>query len=210
MSSPPPGPTQLAPREPAQAGTDGADRDGRPDPGRGGEDASTVAGLGSWPIGTGVPGVRQERGEAFTAGVKIATLDPFQGYKNAIDDELQDAVAVVDAFHIVKLDGPALDEVRRRVQQETLGHGGRKGDPLCGIRLALRCGIERLTELQRDRVTAAIDANEAHLGVLLAWLATQEGPKTALGGPWWSTWGEADETLIQQWLPAGMLTPTAR
>ncbi len=35
----------------------------------------------------------QERGEAFTAGVKIATLDPFQGYKNAIDDELQDAVA---------------------------------------------------------------------------------------------------------------------
>jgi len=41
----------------------------------------------------------QERGTAFTAGVKIATLDPFQGYKNAIDDELQDAVAVVDAFY---------------------------------------------------------------------------------------------------------------
>jgi len=31
----------------------------------------------------------KERGEAFRAGVKIATLDPFQGYKNAIDDELQ-------------------------------------------------------------------------------------------------------------------------
>ena len=116
----------------------------------------------------------QERGEAFTAGVKIATLDPFQGYKNAIDDELQDAVAVVDAFHVVKLGGQALDEVRRRVQQETLGHRGRKGDPLFGIRLALRCGIERLTERQRDRITAAIDANEAHLEVLVAWLATQE------------------------------------
>ena len=47
----------------------------------------------------------QERGTAFTAGVKIATLDPFQGYKNAIShqcDELQDAVAVVDAFHVVE------------------------------------------------------------------------------------------------------------
>ncbi len=45
----------------------------------------------------------QERGEAFRAAVKIATLDPFHGYKNAIDDKLQDAVAVVDAFHVVKV-----------------------------------------------------------------------------------------------------------
>ena len=33
------------------------------------------------------------------AGVKIATLDPFHGYKNAIDDQLEDAVAVLYAFH---------------------------------------------------------------------------------------------------------------
>ena len=30
-----------------------------------------------------------ERGKDFRAGVRIATLDPFQGYKNAIDDQLQ-------------------------------------------------------------------------------------------------------------------------
>ena len=29
-----------------------------------------------------------KRGEDFRAGVQIATLDPFQGYKNAIDDQL--------------------------------------------------------------------------------------------------------------------------
>jgi len=74
----------------------------------------------------------------------------------------------------VKLGGHALDEVRRRVQQETLGHRGRKGDPLFGIRLALRCGIERLTVRQRGRITAAIEATEAHLEVLVAWLATLE------------------------------------
>ena len=72
----------------------------------------------------------EERGEDFRAGVRIATLDPFQGYKNAIDDQLQDATSVLDAFHIVKLAGDALDEVRRRVQQDTTGHRGRKGDPL--------------------------------------------------------------------------------
>ena len=79
-----------------------------------------------------------ERGEDFRSGIQIATLDPFQGYKNAIDDQLQDATSVLDAFHIVKLAGDALDEVRRRVQQDTTGHRGRKGDPLYQIRLLLR------------------------------------------------------------------------
>ena len=40
-----------------------------------------------------------ERGEDFRSRVGIATLDPFQGYKNAIDDQLEDAVAVLDAFY---------------------------------------------------------------------------------------------------------------
>ena len=49
-----------------------------------------------------------------------------------------DATSVLDAFHIVKLAGDALDEVRRRVQQDTLGHRGRKGDPLYLVRNLLR------------------------------------------------------------------------
>ena len=35
--------------------------------------------------------------------VEHAALDPFRGYANAIRDELPDAVAVLDAFHVVKL-----------------------------------------------------------------------------------------------------------
>jgi transposase len=38
-------------------------------------------------------------------------LDPFHGYKNATDDELEDAVAVLDAFHVVKLATGAVDDV---------------------------------------------------------------------------------------------------
>ena len=71
----------------------------------------------------------KERGEAFKAGVEIATLDPFHGYKNAIDDQLQDAVSVLDAFHVVKLATQVVDDVRRRVQQDTTGHARPSGRP---------------------------------------------------------------------------------
>ncbi len=115
-----------------------------------------------------------QRGAKFRDTVKVATLDPFQGYKNAVDDQLEDAIAVVDAFHIVKLGGHALDEVRRRVQQETLGHRGRAGDPLYGIRNILRCAVERLTERQHARLDRAVAADERHDEVHIAWQAAQQ------------------------------------
>jgi len=37
----------------------------------------------------------RDRGDAFRKGVQVATLEPFHGYKNAIDDQLEDAVAVL-------------------------------------------------------------------------------------------------------------------
>ena len=115
----------------------------------------------------------EERGTAFRDGVEVATLDPFHGYKNAIDDQLEDAVAVLDAFHVVKLGTQAVDEARRRVQQEIHGHRGRKNDPLYGIRTILRCGQEKLTDRQRARLDRAIAADERHDEVLLAWLCAQ-------------------------------------
>ncbi|MGE9808155.1 ISL3 family transposase [Janibacter sp. G1551] len=115
-----------------------------------------------------------ERGEAFRGGVEVAALDPFHGYKNAIDDQLEDATAVLDAFHIVKLGTQAVDEVRRRVQQEIHGHRGRKSDPLYGIRTILRCGQEKLSDRQRARLARAIAADERHDEVLVAWLCVQK------------------------------------
>lgn len=90
-----------------------------------------------------------ERGEVFRTGVQIATLDPFRGYKNAIDDQLDDARAALDAFHVVKLATQVVDEVRRRVQQDIHGHRGRKDDPLYRIRNILRAGEEHLTDRQK-------------------------------------------------------------
>ena len=114
------------------------------------------------------------RNEQFRNGIQVATLDPFHGYKNAIDDQLDDAVAVLDAFHVVKLGTDAVDQVRRRVQQATLGHRGRAGDPLYGIRMILRAGRERLTDKQTARLDAAILADEAHEEVFIAWQCGQQ------------------------------------
>ncbi|NMR21374.1 ISL3 family transposase [Cellulomonas fimi] len=113
------------------------------------------------------------RNTAFRDGITVATLDPFHGYKNAIVDQLEDAVAVADAFHIVKLGGAAVDDVRRRVQQDVHGHRGRKGDPLYGIRLILRCGAEKLTDKQKRRLDQAIGADERYEEVYVAWLCAQ-------------------------------------
>ena len=116
----------------------------------------------------------RERGEAFRAGVEIATLDPFHGYKNAIDDQLEDAVSVLDAFHVVKLATQVVDDVRRRVQQDTTGHRGRRDDPLYRIRNILRAGEENLTDRQSARLETAFTAREEHLEVELAWRCAQQ------------------------------------
>ena len=115
-----------------------------------------------------------ERGEAFRAGIAIATLDPFHGYKNAIDDQLEDARSVLDAFHVVKLATQVVDDVRRRVQQDTTGHRGRRDDPLYRIRNILRAGQEHLTDRQRARLESAFAAREDHVEVEVAWRCAQQ------------------------------------
>lgn len=74
--------------------------------------ASTGARLGDLQVPATPAGKRQ----------LLHFTSPFHGYKNAIDDQLEDAVAVLDAFHVVKLATAAVDEVRRRVQQDIHGH----------------------------------------------------------------------------------------
>ncbi|MCO4252586.1 ISL3 family transposase [Pseudarthrobacter sp. MDT3-9] len=116
----------------------------------------------------------KEQGPGFTNGIKVATLDPYPGYANAIRDELPEAITVVDAFHIVKLGTGMVDDVRRRVQQDTLGHRGRKDDPLYGIRRTLQQGIESLTEKQVARLERKLEAGDPNSEVTIAWHSYQK------------------------------------
>ena len=67
-----------------------------------------------------------ERGTSWRDCVEVVAMDGFTGCKTATSEELPDAVAVMDPFHVVRLAGDALDQCRRRVQQATCGHRGRK------------------------------------------------------------------------------------
>src|SRR5690606_26627366 len=75
---------------------------------------------------------------------------------------------------VVALGTKCVDEVRRRVQQETTGHRGRKGDPLFGIQTILRAGAEKLSDRQVERIVTVIAADERHEAVYWAWRCSQD------------------------------------
>ena len=87
-----------------------------------------------------------ERGGDGRETVKVAALDPSRGYASTLRAGLPQASVVLDAFHTVRLAQAAIDDVRRRVQQQSTGHRGRKRDPLYRIRRVLRRGAENLTQ----------------------------------------------------------------
>ena len=85
-----------------------------------------------------------------------------------------EAITVVDAFHIVRLGMAMLDDVRRRVQQDTLGHRGRKEDPLFNIRRTLQQGVESLTEKQVARLERKLESGDPNHEVSIAWQCYQK------------------------------------
>src|ERR1700710_1168183 len=100
-------------------------------------------------------------------------MDGFGGYKNAAPAALPDAVTVMDPFHVVALAGQKLALCRQRVQQDTLGHRGRSGDPLYRVRRTLRTRLALLTDRQRARLEAVFAAEE-HVAVSVTWFAYQQ------------------------------------
>jgi transposase len=52
---------------------------------------------------------------AFRDGIEIVAMDGFTGFKTAAAEEIPDAVAVMDPFHVVALAGDALDRQHARL-----------------------------------------------------------------------------------------------
>jgi transposase len=107
--------------------------------------------------------------------VVAASLDPYRGYAAALRTGLPAATRVLDAFHVTRLGFAAVDEVRRRIQQELTGHRGRKQDPLYRIRRLLRRGYEHHSERSWARLLAGVDAGDTPDEQLAkTWIAAQE------------------------------------
>lgn len=113
-----------------------------------------------------------ERDQAWRDAVEVVAMDGFTGFKTATAEELPDAVAVMDPFHVVRLAGDALDRCRRRTQQHLHGHRGRAGDPLYSARRTLHTGTSLLTAKQKARLDALF-ADDQHVQVEVTWAAYQ-------------------------------------
>jgi transposase len=109
-----------------------------------------------------------QRPEAWRDAVGVVAMDGFTGFKTATTEELPDAVAVMDPFHVIRLAGDALDRCRRRIQIAVHGHRGMKNDPLYSARRTLHTGADLLTDKQKDRL-AALFADDAHIEVEATW-----------------------------------------
>jgi transposase len=122
-----------------------------------------------------LPAVRwlAQRDPAWRAAITHATLDMSGPYRKVFDTMLPDAVQVADPFHLVRLAGEKLDLVRRRAQQETLGHRGHKHDPLYRARKLLVMAQERLDERADTKLTGLLAAGDPKGEVTTAWHAKE-------------------------------------
>jgi transposase len=109
------------------------------------------------------------RPHGWLAGITTVALDPWRGYASALVVPLGHARVVVDHFQAIKLANTVVDQVRRRTQQATLGHRGRKRDPLYRIRKLLLTAAEQLTSRGRVRLRAGLAVGDPTGQVAVAW-----------------------------------------
>ena len=74
---------------------------------------------------------------------------------------------------MIRLANQRLDEIRRRVQNETLGYRGRKGDPLYRIRCLLTAAHDKISHRGQIRLRGLLDVGDPHGEVRTAWHAKE-------------------------------------
>ena len=113
------------------------------------------------------------------AGIQVVATDLAESFRAGLSPHLDHARRVADPFHVVRVGNRWLDQVRRRVQNETLGHRGRKHDPLYRIRKVLLTGAERLDDRGHDRLLLGLRLGDPNDEVLGAWLARRRTSATS-------------------------------
>jgi transposase len=109
----------------------------------------------------------------WTEQVQVVATDLAESFRAGLRGRLDHAIRVADPFHVVRVANRCLDTVRRRVQNATLGHRGRRRDPLYRIRKLMLTGAERLDGTGVDRMLARLRLGDPDEEVLGAWLAKE-------------------------------------
>ena len=113
------------------------------------------------------------RPEEWRDNVAWGVLDLSGAYRAAFEVALPGAAQVADPFHVIRLANDGIDETRRRVQNDTLGHRGRKDDPLYRIRRLLLAAHERLDDRADAKLRGLLAAGDPRGEVRLAWHAKE-------------------------------------
>lgn len=108
------------------------------------------------------------RDQTWRDQVEVVAMDGFTGFKSAALEEIPHVTAVMDPFHVVHLAGDALDDCRRRTQQDIVARRGRAGEPLYKTRRTLHTGADLLTDRQKTRL-ADLFTDERHAAVEITW-----------------------------------------
>ena len=126
---------------------------------------------------TAVTGWLARRERRWLAQIGVVALDPHRGYARAVTTHLAHATLVVDHFHLIRLANQVIDDVRRRVQQQTTGHRGRKHDPLYGIRKLLIKACDDLDAPGWARLGAGLNAGNPDGEIHAAWQLKRDHPR---------------------------------
>ena len=86
---------------------------------------------------------------------------------------LPHAGQVAEPFHVIRSANSSIDEVRRRVQNDTLGARGRKDDPLYRACRLLISAHERLTDTPEANLRGLLAAGDPRGEFRLAWHAKE-------------------------------------
>ncbi len=114
-----------------------------------------------------------ERGPAFRSAIEFGTLDLSGPYRRVFEVMVPAATLVADPFHLIRHANTKLDECRRRVQNETLGHRGRKHDPLFRCRRLLTRAKERLDDKGQEKLLGLLRAGDPNGDVATCWQAKE-------------------------------------
>ena len=110
---------------------------------------------------------------AWRDGINWGVLDLSGAYRRSFDVALPHLGQVADPFHVIRLANHSIDEVRRRTQNDPLGHRGRKDDPLYQARRLLISAHERLSDHGDAKLRGLLAAGDPRGEVRLAWHAKE-------------------------------------
>jgi transposase len=144
------------------------------------------------------------RTEQWRDSIRWATLDLSSAYRTVFDTMLPNARQVADPYHVIALANRVVDNCRRRVQNETLGHRGRKHDPLYRVRRRLLTGQERLDDDGHQRILDLLADGDPHLDVFAGWAAKElvrriyQQPTAATADDWIE---RITADFAERWMP---------